>query len=151
MDHQVLGPTGQRFSIFSRSISGPVRDFQDFVCPGASRDEPSFRSWTYWCWSVDSWFQQCTESYKSIFSEMKNGVFIFEDFEPNIVKFKVFDQSNNTVIKCGENSISIRNIQFDFIIYTGTNISNSDPRSLIWPGSMDPWYVGSRYPNWCLF
>ena len=64
---------------------------------------------------------------------MKNGVFIFEDFEPNIVKFKVFDQSNNTVIKCGENSISIRNIQFDFIIYTGTNISNSlaDPRSLI--------------------
>ena len=69
---------------------------------------------------------------------MKNGVFIFEDFEPNIVKFKVFDQSNNTVIKCGENSISIRNIQFDFIIYTGTNISNSDPRSLIWSGSMNP-------------
>lgn len=50
--------------------------------------------------------------------EMQNGVFIFEDFEPNIIKFKVFDQSNITVIKCGENSISIRNIKFDFIIYT---------------------------------
>ena len=62
---------------------------------------------------------------QSIFSEMQNGVFIFEDFEPNIIKFKVFDQSNITVIKCGENSISIRNIKFDFIIYTGTNISKS--------------------------
>ena len=57
-----------------------------------------------------------------IFREMKNGVFIFEDFEPNVIKFKVFDQKNNTVIKCGDNSISIRNIKFDFIIYTGTNI-----------------------------
>lgn len=98
----------------------PARDFQKFVCPPV-RD---VRSWTNRCRSVDPRFQQGTKSYQSIFSEMKNGVFIFEDFEPNIVKFKVFDQSNNTVIKCGENSISIRNIQFDFIIYTGKNISN---------------------------
>ena len=66
-----------------------------------------------------------------IFSEMQNGVFIFEDFEPNIIKFKVFDQSNITVIKCGENSISIRNIKFDFIIYTGTNISTSFTLALV--------------------
>ena len=70
---------------------------------------------------------------------MKNGVFIFEDFEPNIIKFKVFDQSNNTVIKCGENSISIRNIKFDFIIYTGTNISKSYTLIIKWDAS-------SRWP-----
>jgi len=51
--------------------------------------------------------------------EMKNGVFIFEDFEPNLIKFKALNQSNSISINSRiQILIQIKNIKLKFIIYT---------------------------------